>query len=259
MKILIKICILFFLISCASDLKYQNVNQLNEIEKGETLQIAFGNYNAYGEKWNEFIPQDVKKYYHNIFGKYGLIEFEKKDKNDLPDYVAVVDGWCNNYNGVDVVPIWGKTGINSITTSYNSNTYGNLYTLGNTGYYNRTTYGSANSMVNYDYGVVGYNNVPYKMYGKSISFMIVKMNKYTRKLSGDMVYKSSFDLKSRNASGCNLEDDLKFLSISDNKFNNKLHKTSVNCYKNNGKYICNPDNGIFFNLWDRIFNSELFD
>ena len=159
-----------------------------------------------------------------------------------------------------VYDIYARTGINSITTNYNSNTYGILNSYNNASYYNGTTYGTATSTVNYDYGVVGYNNVPYQIQDKNMTFMIVRMNKQTKKLSGDIVYRSSLDLKVRNEYGCDLENDLKNLSVSDKKFSNKINKTSVNCYKDsNGKRICNPDNGIFSNLWNRIFNPELYE
>lgn len=258
-KFFIFICI-FFLTSCASNLRYTNLNKLNEVEKGKTLQIAYGNYDIYGKTWSSDISPDVKEYYYNVFEKYGFIKFKEKNKNDLPDYVAIADGKCHMFNGVNVVPIIGRTGINSITTNYNSNTYGILNTYGNASYYNGTTYGTATSTVNYDYGVVGYNNVPYQIQDKNITFMIVRMNKQTKKLSGDIVYRSSLDLKVRNEYGCDLENDLKNLSVSDKKFSNKINKTSVNCYKNsNGKRICNPDNGMFSNLWNRIFNPELYE
>lgn len=270
-KFFIFIC-MFFLTSCASNLKYINVNKLNEVEKGKTLQIAYGNYDVYGKTWSNDISPDIKEYYYNVFEKYGFVKFKEKNKNDLPDYVAIADGKCHMFNGVDVVPIIGRTGINSITTNYNSNTYGRLNTHSNASYYNGTiygtststyngtTYGTATSTVNYDYGVVGYNNIPYQIQDKNMTFMIVRMDKQTKKLSSDIVYRSSLDLKVRNEYGCDLENDLKNLSVSDKKFSDKINKTSVDCYKNsNGKRICNPDNGMFSNLWNRIFNSELYE
>ena len=78
-------------------------------------------------------------------------------------YVANYGVTSESYQTTTAVPIFGKTGINSINTS--SNGYINGNSFGTYGYgmydgsYNANYFGNTQTTVNYDYGVTGYSQV----------------------------------------------------------------------------------------------------
>ncbi len=262
---------IIFLTSCASDLLYENRNYIkssNNASNVKTILFLKGNYDTYGDVINSDVPYFIQDRYYKIFNRYGFSKFEPSKKSKYPDYVAVINGICQKHRGIKTTPIYDKVGINSIDTIYSSNTYGNLYVNSYpsrfqttySGYYSGVTNGMAHSTVNYDYGVVGYSHRPYTYFTKNITFTLVSFNEHTKKPSSDIIYQSKLSMNVEDNMDCSLIDDAEMLSISDDKFIDKLSSSHVSCYYDISKKVsvCNPDNGFLSNLWGKIFHSNLY-
>ena len=135
---------------------------------------SFGNYDITG-KYIYIIPGDPNielddiefQYYKDIlkqgFLRQKAIPTDEESKADLCvllDY-AIAD---KSYVGIVSTPVWGVTGVRSVTT--NSNTTGSVYGSGTTSVYGNTIIGDAsaygNSATNttrsytYNHGITGY-------------------------------------------------------------------------------------------------------
>lgn len=77
-----------------------------------------------------------------------------------PEYVASARMKKTSWQTLKSVPVWGKTGINSINTnSYGGFNGSSTYRGGGYTTYDGSYTGTTNTTVNYDYGVTGYQNV----------------------------------------------------------------------------------------------------
>ncbi len=94
----------------------------------------------------------------------------------------------------------------------------------------------------------------------NITFTLVSFNEHTKKPSSDIIYQSKLSMNVEDNMDCSLIDDAEMLSISDDKFIDKLSSSHVSCYYDISKKVsvCNPDNGFLSNLWGKIFHSNLY-
>lgn len=127
--------------------------------KGKTYYIESGSESVSSSDL-EFI--EFAKYLEENLKIHGaILTFDKKNA----DVVVLMNYSIADASYVETVPIpiWGKTGISSISTTSNtrSSAYGNAYSYG--GYTSGSVYGNSrtnsNTQINYSYGITGYQNV----------------------------------------------------------------------------------------------------
>lgn len=94
------------------------------------------------------------------------------------DYALMYGIEHKAWQSMVTVPVWGKTGINSVRTRSNGNLYGSSYGSMVQGSY----FGNAATDVTYDYGVTGYHN---RVVNNYVSAFIMVMQKMK---TGDVVY-----------------------------------------------------------------------
>lgn len=138
------------------------------------------------KKTVKFIGDDesAAKYLLVFFEKYGL-KFVGSNTNKKTDYLATIKYSLDAHHGYRNVPIYGRTGINSI----NTNTYG-TYSPGLS--YGSINYsGTSHSTVNYDYGITGWQTMPYTSYTTSMIFSIKKYSPKTQIENMPAKYQSS--------------------------------------------------------------------
>lgn len=113
-----------------------------------------------------------------------------------PDYVAIGSIKRASFQQNRSVPVWGQTGINSIQTTSNTTSTGNLYgnydVLTQYGYNSSNTSGNlygnytsnaattTNTNVNYNYGITGYRNVVETHY---LTCAFIDIKKYSPSLT----------------------------------------------------------------------------
>ncbi|MBR1604652.1 MAG: hypothetical protein IJ660_00920 [Alphaproteobacteria bacterium] len=136
---------------------------------------------------------------HNILINNGMksIPMEEaldkisKKKVKKYDYIATIDIVKNVYQTSQTIPIYGKTGINSINTTSNGQAYTNIsgdynsnknYNYGGytktgsfNGYANTNYYGNSTTKINYDYGITGYQN---RIVNNFLSCVYVSIRKF---------------------------------------------------------------------------------
>lgn len=149
------VIITLFLTACATQYDYTLRNNLDSnIEKGNRKTIKFvGGHALEGHK----ISQNFKDYGIDLV----------YDNDADTDYIATIEYDNESHSGYTVMPTYGKTGIKSIDTT----TYGEI----SRGYGNYSYSGRSQSTINYDYGITGYQSVPYIAYKTSMMYTI-RMN-----------------------------------------------------------------------------------
>lgn len=228
------ICIVFIvLLVCSCSTKYYTYSSNNFLIseapdrfKGKT--IDFWGYNKDEPAFNNALFAS--------FSKFGFKKFIKK-KGKKPDFLGVYQYKVNAYQGYRTVPVWGQTGINSIDTS----TYGNISR--GIGYGSYDYRGYSTSTVNYDYGITGYQTVPYVSYDTSLEFLIMEYK------SKEVVYQS--DLFIDDAVG--LWDMSLYLAkaIENYGLNRERVYISLDCYYDeyNDKIVCEEPVGILARIF----------
>lgn len=146
-----------FLCSCAPVPQYYVRNSVAETpESGKTFLVEAPNPTVYSTMMLSYMKDYLKD------RGYKIVDNKKNARYGLAFGVEAQD-WQTQ----KTVPVWGRTGINSINTnSYgmaNTNMYGTASMYGNTAVLNANSYtnysGYSNTTVNYDYGVTGFQNV----------------------------------------------------------------------------------------------------
>ena len=94
------------------------------------------------------------------------------------DYALMYGIEHKNWQSIVTVPVWGKTGINSVNTRSNGNLFGSSYGTMFQGNYSANT----STDVSYDYGVTGYHN---RVVNNYVSAFVMVMQKLKTK---DIVY-----------------------------------------------------------------------
>ena len=143
--------------SCAPVPQYYVKNSVAEMpETGKSFWITSPHQTVSSTKMTSYIKDYLKN------NGYKVVDNRKNARYGLALGVE-----SQSWQTQRTVPVWGKTGINSINTnSYgtaNTNLYGTANRYGNTTAYNAnalTNYsGNSYTTVDYDYGVTGYQNV----------------------------------------------------------------------------------------------------
>lgn len=99
------------------------------------------------------------------------------------DYALMFGIEHRAWQSMRTVPVWGKTGINSIQSSGAGNMFGSSY--GSMFYGNYS--GNAETNVNYDYGITGYHNMLVDNYISA--FVMVMQNLKTTDVVYEMIFK----------------------------------------------------------------------
>lgn len=112
-----------------------------------------------------------------------------------PDYVAMGYIGQTSWQSVETIPVWGRTGINSVNTVSSGSLYGNVDGLyyGNGAYsanYGGSYIGNSYTKVNYDYGVTGYQNVVVDNYLSCFFLTIRKFSPDTKFQNLKVVHES---------------------------------------------------------------------
>lgn len=230
-KIIYIFFIMFFVCSCSTKYYTYSANNfiINESQdkfKGKT--IDFWGYNKNEPSFNDSL--------FAIFSKFGFKRFVKK-QGKWPDYLGAYRYKVNVYQGYKNVPVWGQTGINSI----NTDTYGSIYPGLNRGSYNYTGYST--SRVNYDYGITGYQTVPYTSYDTSLELFIFEPK------SKDLIYRADMYIND----AVDLWDMSAYLSQAISKYGLDKERVLMNldCYYDeyNDKIVCEEPVGFFARIF----------
>lgn len=170
------------------------------------------------------------------FSKFGFKEFAKK-KGKKPDFLGAYRYKVNTYRGYNTVPVWGRTGISSIDT----NTYGNISRGINYGSYDYAGY--SKSTLNYDYGVTGYQTVPYISYNTSLELLIIE---YKNK---SVIYQSEIFIDDA-VSLWNMASYL-LIATEDYGFNEERVYMHLDCYKDEykGQFVCEKPVGVLARIF----------
>lgn len=156
-------------------------------------------------------------------------------------YVAVYGIGAKSWQTQRTVPVWGKTGINSInTTTYgnsNTNLYGNFNSYTNYGYRNSNTYGNfsgnantssysnSHTTVNYDYGITGYHNVIDNHFLRMFSISLLEIK------NKSVVYEASVTTDNI-CDETEFMEYVKYIYMQNPQMDNI--RTSYNCFPNEG-------------------------
>ena len=143
--------------------------------------MSFGEYDMNGKTFiiipaNEHIDEndlEFKEYSGYIKKLLATVGAKEASKPEIADICILMNYEITNqsYSETVAIPVFGKTGINSITTNSQSTGTSNAYVNANTSTYGNsssgTAYGNASGSsnttsttnINYSYGIAGYNNV----------------------------------------------------------------------------------------------------
>ena len=168
------ICYLFLfscLCSCAPAPQYNVKNSVAEIpEVGKSFWITSPHQTVASTKMISYFKDYLKN------NGYKVVDNRKNVRYGLALGVE-----AQSWQTQRTVPVFGKTGINSINThSYgmaNTNLYGMANRYGNATAYNANAFtnysGNSYTTVNYDYGITGYQNVTDTHHKKWFQIVII--------------------------------------------------------------------------------------
>ncbi len=156
---------LFILSGCLAQKKSQYIVSVNSIAKSDISQVAKGKkyFLAHAEKDDFILGSSImgiydlqfyeySRYIDRILKKDGYIKVNTVFKADFIVYLKYGIGKPKTKTYFTNTPIYGKTGVSSVTTSGTSNSYMDI----NNNNLNVNTFSNSTSTINYDYGVVGY-------------------------------------------------------------------------------------------------------
>lgn len=180
----------------------------------------------------------VNRALSRMFSKFGFKEFVKK-KGAKPDFLGVYRYRVNTYGGYNNVPVWGQTGIRSV----NTNTYGNISRGINYGSYDYTGYST--SAVNYDYGITGYQTVPYISYNTSLELLVFEY----RKNKESVIYQA--DMFIDDAVSLWKMASYLLIATEDYGFNKERVYMHLDCYKDEykGQFVCEKPVGVLARMF----------
>lgn len=231
---------MFFCSACTT--KYYSYHMWNSFESSKERDLK--------NKTIKFVGNDVaigNKFIESL-SVYGLKKFDEKKKKN-PDFIATTVYDVSSVQGYRNVPMYGPTGINSI----NTNSYGTFSRGINYGSYDYSGY--SHSMVNYNYGITGYQVVPYVSYTTHIMFNV---RKYEPKKNFEQM-RSCYFSTLYVSDIVHKYDMLNYLLVSTENFGfmKEREYISLDCYYDEyrDKYICQEPRGIITNIID-MFKGE---
>lgn len=209
---------------------YVMYNQLSTSQlKNKTIKVIGS---------DEIEEEEITKY----FTEYGLKLI--KNKNKKTDYVAIAQYNIIPHYGYRNIPMYGKTGISSI----NTNTYGTLSRGLNYGSYDYSGYST--STVNYDYGITGWQTIPYVEYETIFTYSIKKYTTLKKMEKESPLYTASLSINDR----IHKWDMYLYLSTAIRQYGIEKDRVlqTLDCYYSEykDKITCEEPRGIISNIID---------
>lgn len=216
---------------------YSRYNGLVEKVKETKNKNYFKNKMVYIAD-NGNTPLYLRQIIYRGLSAYGIIPFDNRIK-EHPDYILTYFYTPNTYQEYRNVPVWGESGIRSIDTKFN----GYMEPGINYGSYNYNGY--ATSAINYNYGIVGYQTVPYITYNTTLYIQLYSNS------TKEIYYAAQLKVN-RNVDLYNMAQ---FLSAANSLGTQRISvKTDLDCYIDDieKKYICQEPQGALGNLYQNI-------
>lgn len=218
---------------------YSRYNGLVEKIKETGNKNYFKNKTVYVAN-DKDVPLYLQQAIYQGLSTYGMIPFNNRFA-ESPDYILTYSYIPNVYQGYRNVPIWGRSGINSIDTKIN----GYMAPGINYGSYNYAGY--ATSTVNYDYGIVGYQTIP------TVTYDTVLWIRLYSNSSKEVYYAPVLEVN-RNVG---LYSMVQFLSAANSLATQQVSvETDLDCYVDDvqKRYICQEPRGVLGNLYQSVIS-----
>lgn len=216
------------------------------------------NYYDY-QLWSYLNTEDLKKktikyegddkifaeYMIALLDEYGL-KYIGNNTKKRADYIATTEYMADSTSGYRNIPIYGQTGINSI----NTNSYGTFTRGINYGSYDYN--GWSTSTVNYDYGITGWQTLPYTTYATRATFIIKKYDPKEKIEDMKTEYKSTIFINS----SVSRPTIMSYLAKATQTFGKpqEYRYLVVDCYYDEYRNItaCEEPQGFFTNIINLI-------